>query len=88
MSALNVRAVSADVYRNTRVVWTQVLQRPPLLPAFVPVASYADLVALPDPLEETFYAVASDEQNNDGNPSKYSKQSDGSIWWWAAQKMN
>ncbi len=53
----------------------------------IPVATYADLVAYPNPGRPTFFSVTSDAQNNNGNTSIYSKNEVGEIIWFAAQKM-
>lgn len=58
------------------------------MPISVTVPTYAALLALENPKTETFYTVTSDEVNNGGNPSKYSKTPTGEIWWWASLKIN
>lgn len=58
------------------------------LQAFVPVASYAAMSALPNPQATTFYLVAADEVNFGGEPSIYAKTASGDLYWFAAQKIN
>lgn len=58
------------------------------LPAFEPVATYAAMITLANPQATTFYLVAADEVNFGGEPSIYAKTASGSLYWFAAQKIN